>query len=72
MPEGHMMSIERYWTQRASGYSGTVTEQIEKGTYRHWLNIILEHLGQCGDLDVLDVGTGPGSSRWSWEDSATA
>ena len=60
MPEGHMMSIEGYWTQRASGYSGTVTEQIEKGTYRHWLNIILEHLGQCGDLDVLDVGTGPG------------
>ena len=40
------MSIEGHWTQRASGYSGTVTEQIEKGTYRHCRNIIMEQLGQ--------------------------
>lgn len=55
-----IVEIEDYWSDRAAGYSESVQEQIESGSYKHWLNIFEEHMDGKRELDILDVGCGPG------------
>lgn len=55
----HLDEVRSYWAKRAEGYSESVSESIDSGRSDHWLNIIREYI-DGEELDILDVGTGPG------------
>ncbi len=55
-----LSQIERYWTDRAEGYSQVNQHEMKTGQDQVWLREIESHL-PCGkNLKILDVGTGPG------------
>ncbi|MCR5089471.1 MAG: methyltransferase domain-containing protein [Oscillospiraceae bacterium] len=67
MPQENILRENRiYWTGRASGYSEV--NQTELGTEQHrkWRSFLREEMEKCfpnkapEDLQVLDIGTGPG------------
>jgi len=60
MGRKHLCDIRDYWEARSEGYSESVEEELESGRYRHWLDLVKEHLDDDSALDVLDIGTGPG------------
>lgn len=56
----HLDEIGVYWTKRAEGYSEDISESIDSGRSKHWLNIMKEQFDGDRKLRILDIGTGPG------------
>ncbi len=52
--------IEKYWMDRAEGYSEVNQHELATGQDRVWLKEIGSHLPKGRHLRILDVGTGPG------------
>jgi ubiquinone/menaquinone biosynthesis C-methylase UbiE len=48
------------WSAGAANYSASVTKELHSFKRQAWLDLIREHIGKKVNLDVLDVGTGPG------------
>ncbi|MDQ7093792.1 class I SAM-dependent methyltransferase [Desulfosporosinus sp. PR] len=52
--------IEKYWNKRADGYNEAVQEEMACQKKQAWESLLLKYIGQGENLQVLDVGTGPG------------
>lgn len=52
--------IENYWEGEASRYSEGVWKEINSFKRQAWTDLIEEHRPAGGQLQVLDIGTGPG------------
>jgi len=48
------------WTDSSINYSNTVKEELNCFKKQAWTDIILENAGKSTNLNILDVGTGPG------------
>lgn len=57
------MLTEKEKTMRwedGQGYNGYITNELNSFRKKAWKSTILRHFGAKRDLDILDVGTGPG------------
>lgn len=52
--------IEKYWSNRAAGYSCRTQEELNSFKKSAWLQIIMEQAPHNHKLNILDIGTGPG------------
>lgn len=54
--------IEKYWTDRADGYSKVNQEELGGGQKVRWLGVLKSYFPDMEpkELRVLDIGTGPG------------
>ena len=48
------------WTDSSPRYSGIVQAELGSFRKRAWQDLVRENCGREGELDVLDIGTGPG------------
>ena len=57
-----LKDIEKYWTNRAAGYSQVNREELAGENRHHWLRELTAHIpaGRKEELEILDIGTGPG------------
>lgn len=53
-------ALLKNWTNESENYSTIVKGELASFQKRAWTDIILEHTGKTGVLDILDIGTGPG------------
>lgn len=52
--------IKDYWEGEAAVYSRGIQEELESPQKQAWKELILEYAPAKKQLDILDVGTGPG------------
>lgn len=52
--------IEKYWDKRADSYNEVVQKEMACRKKQTWESLLLKYAGQEENLQVLDVGTGPG------------
>ncbi|HWR08746.1 class I SAM-dependent methyltransferase [Sporomusa sp.] len=52
--------IEKYWDKRADSYNELVQKEMAGGKKEAWESLLLKYTGTGENLQVLDVGTGPG------------
>lgn len=52
--------IEKYWTNRSSGYGSSIIDEMKSFKRNVWQSLIKRFAGKSGTLKTLDVGTGPG------------
>ena len=57
-----LKNIEKYWTNRAEGYSQVNLEELAGEKWPVWLSVIEEHMPKVErkGIRILDIGTGPG------------
>ena len=57
-----LKNIEKYWTNRAEGYSQVNLEELAGEKRPVWLSVIEEHMPKAERkrIRILDIGTGPG------------
>lgn len=57
-----LKNIEKYWTNRAEGYSQVNLEELAGEKWPVWLSVIEEHMPKVERkrIRILDIGTGPG------------
>ena len=57
-----LKNIEKYWTNRAEGYSQVNLEELAGEKWPVWLSVIEEHMPKVErkEIRILDIGTGPG------------
>lgn len=57
-----LKDIEKYWTNRAEGYSQVNLEELAGEKWPVWLSVIEEHMPKVERkrMRILDIGTGPG------------
>lgn len=57
-----LKDIQKYWTDRAEGYSRVNQEELSTDQKQKWLSELVSHFPkkEPGCIKVLDVGTGPG------------
>ena len=55
--EALMRQIEEYWSRRAESFAEGMFEPL---SVRRWLNVLLREFPQERDINILDIGTGPG------------
>lgn len=48
------------WTEGSDSYSNIVKSELNSFKKQAWTEMILDNAGKGGELDILDVGTGPG------------
>jgi ubiquinone/menaquinone biosynthesis C-methylase UbiE len=52
--------IEKYWDKRADSYNEVVQKEMACQKKQAWESLLLKYAGTRENLQVLDVGTGPG------------
>jgi ubiquinone/menaquinone biosynthesis C-methylase UbiE len=52
--------IKNYWEGEAECYSIGIEKELKDFHRKAWRELILEYAPQKEDLDILDIGTGPG------------
>lgn len=52
--------VENYWQTRADSYSRAIREEMNSFKRKAWQNMIGENAGISKELEVLDLGAGPG------------
>ena len=57
-----LRDIEKYWTNRAEGYSQVNQEELAGENRYHWIRELEAQIpsGRKEELEILDIGTGPG------------
>ena len=57
-----LRDIEKYWTNRAEGYSQVNQEELAGENRYHWIRELESQIpsGRKEELEILDIGTGPG------------
>ena len=57
-----LRDIEKYWTNRAEGYSQVNQEELAGENRYHWIRDLEAQIpsGRNEELEILDFGTGPG------------
>ena len=60
--QGQLEELEKYWSNRAEGYSMVNQEELAGEQRRKWLTYLTDRFPDRapGDISVLDAGTGPG------------
>ncbi|WP_347490634.1 class I SAM-dependent methyltransferase [Desulfoscipio sp. XC116] len=52
--------IKTYWEGEAEGYSQGIERELRDFHRKAWKELILEYAPKKSELDILDIGTGPG------------
>ena len=66
MDKNLLEATEKYWTNRADGYSQVNQEELSGLQHTNWKNFLLEEINktypghQSSEIHVLDIGCGPG------------
>ena len=66
MDKNLLEATEKYWTNRADGYSQVNQEELSGLQHTNWKNFLLEEINktypghQSSEIQVLDIGCGPG------------
>lgn len=66
MDKNLLEATEKYWTNRADGYSQVNQEELSGLQHASWKNFLLEEINksypghQSSEIQVLDIGCGPG------------
>lgn len=62
-----LKEISKYWTSSSESYDKVIQTQFRsKKTINLWKQLLIKGLGTTPQQKVLDVGTGPGFSPYSY------
>ena len=76
MDKNLLEATEKYWTNRADGYSQVNQEELSGLQHASWKNFLLEEINksypghQPSEIHILDIGCGPGFFLLFWQNAA--